>query len=105
MMDLPFYNFMLDLEELCIDQHELVYCRKLMKLLSEFYSPLDLDKRRNYVYIKNGVEGILQNNGFVDFLSELKNLDLLDSLSLTFAKVFGRLEYLVFDLVIENEEE
>ena len=105
MMDLPFYNFMLDLEELCIDQHELVNCRKLMKLLSEFYSPLDLDKRRNYVYIKNGVEGILQNNGFVDFLSELKNLDLLDSLSLTFAKVFGRLEYLVFDLVIENEEE
>ena len=104
MMDLPFYNFILDLEELCIDQFELFLCRKLMTLLNDFYLPLKLEKRRNFVFVKIEVERILANEGFEEFLQELRNLDLLDSLALTFAKVYGRVEYLVFEFVQDEND-
>lgn len=56
MMDTPFYNIMLNIEELCVDNFELDVCGKANKVIADFYSKLKKDKRRNFTYLENQIK-------------------------------------------------
>lgn len=96
-LDLPFYNILLNIEEICVETEEieLVYCGLATKTLIDFYIGLPQEKRRDFNYLKNQIENELTKIDLYNLLEVLQDNNILGDWFALYQRMYGRLEYMV----------
>lgn len=103
MLDLPFYNFMLDIEEWCITLHNLQSCQQLGDLLMKYYAKLNPVQKRCHESMKKAIYSLIYNTPLLKYItSTIDKNALFSNLFATFAKSYARMEYLNYHYVYED---
>lgn len=95
MMDLPYYNLVLNIEGICIEELDVELCSKVSYLLYELYTKFSWFDKKNYTVIESAVTKVLEE--FPELLRILRE-NHSDDLKGHFAgseHMFNRLEFLL----------
>lgn len=94
--DLPFYNILLNIEEICIESEniELTYCSLATKNLIQFYLDLYKEQKRDFVFLKDQIENELAKMDLYVLLEILQDNNILGDWVALYQRMYGRLEYL-----------
>lgn len=113
LLDLPYYNILLNIEEFCIESFEdrngslvesfsLDDCSQAAKVLVEFYLPLLKHKRRDFEYLKNMTKNKLIEKNLDKLVEMCDENDKTNNWFDLYSKMFARLDYLLYEYLSED---
>lgn len=103
LMDLPFYNLILDVEERCIEDFDVNTCQEIVQLFSTYYLEVPTLVKRNKDILKEDIKGLFEAEEHIVFLNTIIEEGLFDDLFAHFAKKFSRMDYLTTHYIKMSE--
>lgn len=104
LLDLPFYNLILDIEDFCIEYIDIGTCGKVGLSLTSYYNSLNPIQKRRHRDIEMSVRDVISKysgfEGVVGGKNFLNDDTLFAKIFKNFSESFARMEYLSYEYVM-----